>query len=609
MDLKTYPPFSVICRRGEPGRFFYAIASGGVTVNLGAGAKLQSFFLGPGQVFGEMSLLADMPVSATVRTVRETRLYRLSKPVFLDLLDKEPEIHRGLIEMLIQRLRHRSEQLVSSLGPRCCYLVWTGRGTLPMSLVKALSLAISHYSPGSLTLQNPVGQGASQGQACYQTVHKHSLPAPLASHHPLPKPNALIRQSPVCFTLASANLPWTEGLIGHWRDNAGIDQILTLVLAPDQFISLSRNLTERDPVLLVTDEPDMDACRNLQEHLHHHRAFATAVIGSSDQKPGSRPGESWFFKLPLQILDSLENSQEKTDGPKFPAAIDWLARWITRREVGLSLSAGAARGFAHLGVLEVLEQAGLPIDCLSGTSMGGVVALVYAMTGSARKSIELMRQMVGSNRKVRDFAILPRGSLYQGRKISNAAEQVFGSLEIGELQKPCAVVAADLVRGERVVIDRGSAMEAALATSAIPGLFPPLVQSEKLLTDGALMCRIPLDVLEDRRCGIRLAVNVIPSPEIRQQEASNTYRWLIDKCRTILGLRYVIAFSWELQAWHRGANDAEVADILIEPDTHIYSGYDFNRFDDMVEAGRRAAEAKLSLIQSAVETSMKPGVP
>ena len=92
-------------------------------------------------------------------------------------------------------------------------------------------------------------------------------------------------------------------------------------------------------------------------------------------------------------------------------------------------------------------------------------------------------------------------------------------------------------------------------------------------------------------------------------EAEKTLKWLKEKASHFMGLRFIIAFSWELQAWTHGAHEAEIADILIEPDTHIYSGYNFDRFDEMVEAGRRAAAAKLPLIETTVSTLLNPGVP
>ncbi|MEN8259782.1 MAG: patatin-like phospholipase family protein, partial [Pseudomonadota bacterium] len=409
--------------------------------------------------------------------------------------------------------------------------------------------------------------------------------------------------------VVDAPLEWIKALIGHWRLAAGAGQVLLIALELPVFVSLFSTLERHDTVIAVTDNAGLDACVELEEEVVTHAAFTVAWLGDHDKRTGARPLNKWCFRMSPGERNRAKPGNLESYEPNLGSGSDWLARWVTRRELGLSLSAGAARGFAHLGVLHVLEQAGVPIDCISGTSMGGIVALVYAMTGSAEQSIHVIRELLGGNRKVRDLAFVPRGSLYSGKKVSRAARDFFGEIQIAELKKPCAVIAVDLVRGERLVINKGLVAEAVLATSAIPGLFPPVERDGRLLIDGALMSRIPLDVLDGQRCGLRLAVNVVPSPETRKQEAEETLTWLKARGASFLGLRFIIGFSWELQAWTHGANEAESADLLIEPDSHIYSGYDFDRFDDMVNAGREAAEEKLELINASVAALLKPGVP
>ncbi len=602
MEFRTFPPFSILCRRGEPGRYFYGIVSGGVTVDLLSGAKRYQIFLGPGQVFGEMSLLADIPVTATVRTVKETQVYRLSKQAFCQLLESEPEVYRALIEMLVHRLRHRSNLLEAEIGPVCCFVVFTGQISRQKLFLQALARTIAYYQPGSVLVDLVSSQTEGQGHSARQAPRPDAF-------FPGAEEVDMTADTDHCFSVSGASIEWQKRLLQRWQREGGVNQVLILALSREDFFSLAENVTAKDAVVAVaTADSSWDKAFKA-EKMVHHGGFARVILEESFAERKASGSQPWCFQVSMAELQ--KTGEIESDGylSNAPCSLDWLARWITRREVGLSLSAGAARGFAHLGVLEVLEKAGIPVDCLSGTSMGGVVALVYAMTGSASRSIELVREMVGGNKKIRDLAFYPKGSLYMGNKIARAAHEVFGDRQIGQLKKPCAVIAADLVRGERVVIHTGPAVEAALATSAIPGLFPVLERNGQLLTDGALMSRIPLDVLEGHRCGCRLAVNVIPSPETRQLEAEKTLQWLKEKASHFMGLRFVIAFSWELQAWTHGAHEAETADILIEPDTHIYSGYNFDRFEAMVEAGRRAAEAKLPLIETTIATLLRPGVP
>src|SRR5512135_432296 len=109
-DVRFFAAGSVICRKGEAGSTFFAVAEGGVHVQPGPehDSSHASISLRPGQVFGEMSLLSGMPISATVVAARDTTVYALSKKCFLDLLETQPVLHRELVQMFIERIRHRS---------------------------------------------------------------------------------------------------------------------------------------------------------------------------------------------------------------------------------------------------------------------------------------------------------------------------------------------------------------------------------------------------------------------------------------------------------------------------------------------------------------------
>ena len=603
MDLCAVPPRTIVCRKGEQGRFFYAIASGGVNIDLMSGLRNSSVYLGAGQVFGEMSLFTDSPVSATVKAVSETHLFRLSKNEFLKFVDSEPEIYRALIEILVDRLRHRSEKMISAGRASCCFVVSAGAADSHLGMLSALFDNILHYSPGSILID------------CTHYVFHGGR----RDDDNLPEFFPEIEQDVHCCIVGQvsdsrysvdAPLDWLRILTKNWKSAGSAGQVLLIAIDISLFQKLLPDIEHQDIVVGLSTNPSEErAAIEIASNFAENSAFTLAIIAAKEYHRRSGPGMRWGFQLSNDSSNSLDNAESWNEDPKRKADVDWLARWVTKREIGLALSAGAARGFAHLGVIDVLERAGIPIDCVSGTSMGGIVALVYGMTGNAEQSITIIRDCLGKNSKLRDRSLIPRGSYFKGKKISRAAHVLFGDLEIGALQKPCAVVAADLVRGERLVMDKGLVAIAALGTSAIPGLFPPIEYDGRILTDGALMSRIPLDVLDARRCGLRLAVNVVPSPEARKQEAANTLAWLKDRTARLLGLRSIIGYAWELQAWTHGANEAESADLLIEPDTKIYSGFDFDRFDEMVDAGRSAADAQLDLINASVDALLRPGVP
>ena len=163
---------------------------------------------------------------------------------------------------------------------------------------------------------------------------------------------------------------------------------------------------------------------------------------------------------------------------------------------GLCLAAGAAKA-AHPGVLAVLEELGVPIDVIVGTSAGSI-GVMYA----AGLSLPELERFFRDTELRRIATADPlRAGLIGPRKRAALTARLLGERTFADLAIPCAVVAADLVRGREIVIDQGPLVPALLATTAIPGVFPPLVRGDELLVDGGLLNNLPVDVAE--RMGAR----------------------------------------------------------------------------------------------------------
>jgi NTE family protein len=186
---------------------------------------------------------------------------------------------------------------------------------------------------------------------------------------------------------------------------------------------------------------------------------------------------------------------------------------------------------------------------------------------------------------------------------------LWGNTTFAEFEKPAAAIAADLVKGERFVLERGSAAVAVRATSAIPGIFPPVSCDGRMLVDGALVSHIPLDLLERRRCGLKIAVIVTTAPGKSVGQEDTRHEQMKEKFERLLGLRHVIGSSWELQSLWRGSAEALNADIVLFPRASQASGFDFSALNEMIEAGRKATEEKLDFIQKSLASLLKPGVP
>jgi NTE family protein len=202
---------------------------------------------------------------------------------------------------------------------------------------------------------------------------------------------------------------------------------------------------------------------------------------------------SWFNQLRDRFV-----SQAQPPAPEPPAPPE-------PRRLGLALGGGGGKGAAHLGVLQVVEELGLPIDLLVGTSAGGAVAILYAAGLSLEQIREVFRSMSLRRIAVPDPT---RTGLIGQRRRHEVLSLLLGDRSFADLLIPCAVTAVDLVSGQQVVIDEGPLVEAILATTALPGIFPPMARGEQLLADGGILNNLPVDVARARGAARVIAVEL-----------------------------------------------------------------------------------------------------
>ncbi|HEY0604245.1 MAG TPA: patatin-like phospholipase family protein [Herpetosiphonaceae bacterium] len=175
------------------------------------------------------------------------------------------------------------------------------------------------------------------------------------------------------------------------------------------------------------------------------------------------------------------------------------------RKIGLALGGGGGKGSAHIGVLTALEALHVPIDVITGTSIGGLVGALYAV-GYRPYQIEQWFQRATMRR------ILDRdptnGGFIGTRKIEQLLREAFGARTFEDTSLPLALVAVDIVRGSEVIIREGPLVEAVLASTAIPGLFPPVTLNEQLLVDGGVLNNVPVDVAQMLGAGRVIGVDL-----------------------------------------------------------------------------------------------------
>jgi NTE family protein len=245
------------------------------------------------------------------------------------------------------------------------------------------------------------------------------------------------------------------------------------------------------------------------------------------------------------------------------------------KKVGLALGSGVARGLAHIGVLQVLEAEGVPIDMVSGTSIGSVVGALYALGKPVSEILEIARE-VGSHKfnYLVDLNV-PRTGLIRGKKIEDRLKKFYGNSQFSDLVLPFKCVATDIDSGEEVVLDDGLIWEAVRASISIPVIFKVVNRRDRYLVDGALVNPLPADILRQMGADIVIAVNVIPDRNISDKTEPNIFD-------IVMQTLHIVEYS----AVKRGVRKA---DVLLEPKVDGFALTDFHRVDECVEKGVLAA--------------------
>ena len=223
---------------------------------------------------------------------------------------------------------------------------------------------------------------------------------------------------------------------------------------------------------------------------------------------------------------------------------------VPEPRIALVLGGGAARGFAHIGVIRVLEQERIPVDLVVGTSVGSLIGAVYA---SHKDSFELEWTAFQLDQDdLFDFGIVNAvvGMGYaKGDKLERFVRESVKQKDIEQLRVPFAAVATDLNWGQRVVLDKGSVARAVRASSAIPGVFEPVPHQGKLLVDGGVVDNIPIDVAKAKGADLVIAVDI--SADVGNTDIQN----VVDVMLQATNIMFAVNVGFLRQG----------ADVLVQP--------------------------------------------
>ncbi len=422
-----------------------------------------------GDTVGEYALFTDDLRTTTVFAVRETDVVYLTKSVFEELTRQRPEWLRKIALTLVLRQQQLLNQ-TKPLPPTTLNIVLMPASQSVDTNMFARQLGAALEKSGSALLLD-----SSRFDELYGR--------PDASQTPPGAPeNAAITawigemEAKYTYLLFAADYsagPWTE-----------------------------RCINQADRVLIIAN-PAEDPAPGVAEQILTGVEVPLRTELVLWHSPATERPQGTSAWLDGRDLHSHHHIRQEDAGH-----MDRLARRLTGKAVGLALSGGSARGFAHLGVHRAIEELDIPIDYVGATSMGAVLGAAIVTTGSNRELMDVSK--AAANPKVLFDRTLPLTSIMASKKVTQFTKDFFKDLRIEDQWIPFFCIATNITTAQRVIIQRGPLWRAVRSSMAIPGVFAPVIEDGEIIVDGNAMDNFPARLLaefteSDRIIGVNVS--------------------------------------------------------------------------------------------------------
>ncbi len=260
------------------------------------------------------------------------------------------------------------------------------------------------------------------------------------------------------------------------------------------------------------------------------------------------------------------------------------------KKFGLALGGGAFRGVAHIGVLQVFEENGIKPGHISGTSIGSLIATLHAFEIPAQKMLEIAREITWMS--ISHFTLSKMG-LLTNDEIGDIIENLLGKdRKIEDAPVPLSIVATDIEKGTKVVFEKGSIIDAVLASTCIPGIFIPIEIDDRMLVDGGLVENVPVTPLQNKGLDMIIAVNLDSRRSYSRPDD------IID----------IIISALDIAIEVHSHSIVKFADLIIEPDVGNYSRFDSKKVDKFYDQGYQAAQKAMPEIQKILKKRKVSGI-
>lgn len=531
----------VLMAEGEPADSLYLVRHGRLraTVATPDGGQVEIGQVGKSEVVGEMALITDAPRSATVTAMRDSELYRLPAEAFVEITVDHPEVYRPFAGVVVERLRRA--------------ITGGQRSTLPATVVLIPAPGVS------------IDVLAATMAECV-TSYRAVVVGP---------DDATGRDDPAAWLLEIENA----------------FDIVVLVADAGPTDWTRQCLRHADRALLVVDEASDPAPTPVESDPVCARRIAEIPLHLVARYRSAPTSSRWY---PGRDIVAHHNIELADDEAPRPGHIERLIRRLTGDATVLVLGGGGARGFAHLGVIRGLLDAGVGIDAVVGTSAGALVGGLLARYGEIDEHQDALLAWFDDVRWRRDVTP-PTVALLTGRLMTEGFHEMYGDRAIEDLTIDYAAVSTDLCAAAPKVHTSGPLWRAVRASTAVPGIFPPVAVGGTVLVDGGLAANLPVDIARGRHQDAHIiAVDVGDRRSFEAGGLDDTgiaSGWQhLRRGSTAPSLPKVLMRLTEL-----GRNDdASGADVVIRPRLDGFGLTETSAMHTIVARGREAVDAALA---------------
>lgn len=566
-------------RQHEPGDCLYFVISGRLqaTILTSDGKQKKIGEIMRGETVGEMALFTGDPRSATITAIRDSVLVKLSKPVFEQVIMSYPVVAINVTKLIINRLNNAQTPRKPIKKPVNICLMGAHPGVDIDQLADELFAQLARKGTAKILTSRRINAehehaGLAQIDRTDETAYLHLtkwLEEQESQHE---------------FLLFVADESTRTGKLTPWSH---------------------RCLRQADEIMVFVDATQKPSLTPIESHIRQaglaNEHAQTLVLVHPAQTPIPQHTAQWLNYRPAVRAHYHIRAGSEADMAR-------LGRILSGTAIGFVLAGGGAKGFAHIGVLKALQEYSIPVDFVGGTSVGGLVAGAISFGQPADIVGQHMRKGAFFN-PTRDYNWFPLISLIRGGRIEqmirNCVRDFSGyeETDIEDSWLTLFTLSSNYTQAREEVHMRGSLVKFMRSTTAIPGVFPPVIHGNDFLVDGGTFNNFPADVMSRLPVGKIIGVDFVidKQHELTIEDIPSPNQLLRDKLRNRKNKKYrlpslvsIMLNSTLLYSTARRNETLRYLDLYFNPDVSRFGLVSWTAFDKIVEKGYEHAKDILS---------------